>query len=222
MKIQGVVFDFDGTLVDSEPLWKKAEIEVFKSLGLELTLKDCKKTEGLATFEAVEYWFNKLETPIKEKALVTQELNQYALQLLKDESCLKPGVIEILKFWKRKKIPIGIASGSSMAHIKTLLDKFNLNNYFNLIYSIDFERYGKPHPGIYISACKKLKIDPNFSVSFEDSFNGMLAGKAAKMKVVAVLDKKQLKSTRFDFTDLKLDSLSNFGAKEYKKINSLM
>lgn len=222
MKIQGVIFDFDGTLVDSEPLWKKAEIEVFKQLGLNLSEKDCKKTEGLASFEAVEFWFKQLENPLKEQALITQELNQYALQLLKEEGSLKSGVIEALKFWKQKKVPIGIASGSSMAHIKTLLDRFEINNYFNLIYSIDFERYGKPHPGIYISACEKLKIDPHFSVSFEDSFNGMLAGKAAKMKVVAVLDKKQQKDTRFNFTDLKIETLSDFGPKEFKFLNTLM
>ncbi len=222
MKIQGVVFDFDGTIVDSEPLWKKAEIEIFKTVGLELTTRDCKKTEGLASFEAVEFWYNKIEDPQKEQALLTQELNQKALELLKEEGTLKPGVVEILEFWKDKKLPVGIASGSSMAHIKTMLDKFNLNKYFNLIYSIDFERFGKPHPGIYISACKKLKIDPLFSVSFEDSFNGMLAGKAARMKVVSILNKKQINNTLFDFTDLKIESLINFGAKEFKYLNSIM
>ena len=222
MKTQGVIFDFDGLLVDSEPLWQQAEIETFKTVGLELTRKDCVKTTGLASFEAVEFWYNKIKNPEKEKALLTQEVNQRALQLLKDEGQLQPGVKEILKFWKSKKVPIGIASGSSMAHIKTILEKYDLGKYFNLIYSIDFERFGKPHPGIYISACKKLNIDPLTSVSFEDSFNGMLAGKAARMKVVAVLEKKQMKNTLFDFTDLKIESLINFGAEQFKYLESLM
>lgn len=222
MKTQGVIFDFDGLIVDSEPLWQQAEIETFKTEGLKLTPKDCTQTTGLASFEAVEFWYNKLKSPEKEKALLTQEVNQKALQLLKDEGQLQPGVKEILKFWKSKKVPIGIASGSSMAHIKTILEKYDLGKYFNLIYSIDFERFGKPHPGIYISACKKLNIDPLFSVSFEDSFNGMLAGKAARMKVVAVLEKKQMKNTQFDFTDLKIESLINFGADQFKYLESLM
>ena len=223
MKVEGVVFDFDGTLVDSEPLWQRAEIEVMKSVGLDITHEECNLyTKGLASFEAVEYWYKRLDAPEKEQALLTQEINNLALTFLKEEGELKPGVIEVLEFWKSMHLPIGIASGSSLAHIKSILDKFDLNKYFNLIYSIDFERFGKPHPGIYISACKKLHIDPEYSVSFEDSFNGMIAAKSARMKVVSVLDKKQLKETRFDFTDLKIESLINFGPKELNYLNALM
>ncbi len=194
-----------------------------KSVGLEITHEECNMyTKGLASFEAVEYWYKRIDAPDKEQALLTQELNNLALSLLKEEGELMPGVIEVLEFWKSMYLPIGIASGSSMAHIKSIIDKFNLKKYFNLVYSMDFERFGKPHPGIYISACKKLKIDPVYSVSFEDSFNGMIAAKAARMKVVSVLEKNQLNETRFDFTDLKIESLINFGPKELDHLNGLM
>ena len=220
--IQGIVFDLDGTLIDSEPLWQEAEMIIFAGQGLTLTHKDCLKTKGLPSSEAVKYWYNKIDNPTKEAALLTQELNQMVIKIMKEKGELKSGVMEILSFWKSKNLPMGIASASSMAHIKTVVDKFELNEYFNLIYSGDFEDYGKPHPGIYISACEKLKIDPVYSISVEDSFNGILAAKSARMKAVALLDEGQINDTLYDFADLKIESLKIFGDKEYDYLNSLL
>ncbi|MBN1118871.1 MAG: HAD-IA family hydrolase [Bacteroidales bacterium] len=222
MKTQGIVFDFDGTLVDSEPLWQRSEQEIMKTVGIELTDEDTKQTIGLTSFESVEFWLNKTKNTKKSAALLTQELNQMVLDLLKTEANLQPGTMEILEFLKSTGLPVGIASGSSMAHIKTIIDRFDLKDYFNLIYSIDFERFGKPHPGIYISACKKLKIDPLYSIAFEDSFNGMLAGKAARMKVVAILDEEQHKTTRFDFIDLKIGTLAEFKQEQLEFIEKTL
>ena len=219
--IQGIIFDLDGTLVDSEPLWQEAEINIFKEEGLSLTREDCLKTKGLPSYEAVKFWHDKLENPTKEAALLTQELNQSVINIMKDKGELKDGVMETLDLCKSKGLPMGIASASSMAHIKTVVDKFKLHDYFNLIYSGDFERFGKPHPGIYISACKKLKIDPVYSFAIEDSFNGILAAKAARMKVVALLDEGQFNDVTYGFADLKLESLTQFGQKEYDYISSL-
>lgn len=222
MNIQGAIFDFDGTIVDSEPLWQRAEIETMNTEGLNLSEADTQNTKGINAYETVEFWYKKLSHPKKKAALLTQEMNQMVMEMLKTEGKLKPGVIEVLEFLKSKNIPVGIASGSSMAHIKIILDKFDLSPYFNLIYSIDFERFGKPHPGIYISACKKLKIDPMYSVSFEDSFNGMLAGKAARMKVVAILDAHQMNEPLYGFADLKIKSLADFKQKEFDYIESVL
>lgn len=222
MKIQGVVFDFDGTIADSEPLWQKAEIALFEKEGLIISNSEIEQTKGLAPFDSVSYWCSKAKKPTKSPAILTQELIQAVIELLKSEGKLIPGALESLEFWKSKGLPMGIASGSSMKHIKTILDKFDLNKYFNLVYSADFERFGKPHPGIFISACKKLKIDPVNSVAFEDSFNGILAAKAARMKVVAILDNGQINNTKFDFADLKIESLINFGAAEFSFIESLI
>ncbi|MBN2486404.1 MAG: HAD-IA family hydrolase [Bacteroidales bacterium] len=222
MKIQGVVFDFDGTIADTEPLWQRAELEILATEGIVLTETEVTKTKGLAPLDAVSYWCNRAGKTVKSPALLTHELTEAVINLLKTEGELMPGIIETLEFWKSKALPMGIASGSSMKHIKTILDKFDLNKYFNLIYSADFERFGKPHPGIFISACKKLKIDPLFSVAFEDSFNGILSAKAARMKVVALLSDGQINDTKFDFADLKIESLINFGATEFNLLESLL
>ncbi len=213
--IQGILFDLDGTLVNSEPLWQEAEIEIFKEQGLSLTPADCQQTKGLPSIEAVKHWYLKLTNPTKEIGLITQELNQRVISLLKEKAELKEGALEILDFFSHKKLPVGIASASSMAHIRSVTDKFNLNKYFKLIYSGDFERYGKPHPGIFISACKKLNIDPVFSLAFEDSFNGLLAAKSARMKAVVLLDEGQIEDTRYNFADLKIETLKDFGEVDF-------
>lgn len=220
--IQGVIFDLDGTLIDSEPLWQEAEIEIFKGLGLNLTKTDCQKTLGLPSYEAVKFWHDRMENPSKEIPLITQELNQKVISIVKEKGKLKTGVFELLEYFKRKGLPMGIASASSMAHIKAVVDKFELNKYFTLVYSGDFERFGKPHPGVYISACKKLNIEPTRSIAFEDSFNGLLAAKSARMRAIALLDEGQIDETIYNFADLKIDSLLKFGDEEFEKLETLM
>lgn len=220
--IQGIIFDLDGTLIDSEPLWKEAEIAVYATQGLHLSVEDCRKTTGLPSLEAVKFWYDKIEEPSKEVGLLSQEISQQVIKLIKEKGELKPGVFGLLEFLKTKHIPLGIASASSMANIKAVLDKFNLSGYFNLIYSGDFEVHGKPHPGVYISACEKLKINPLYSIAIEDSFNGILAGKSARMKVVALLDEGQIYDVQYGFADLKLESLREFDQSKYEFLESLL
>lgn len=222
MKLEGVIFDLDGTLVDSEPIWQQAKIGVFEELGVHITADDCKKTAGLPSFETINLWYARVQNPKYDIAQLTQELNNRVLKLLTEESELKEGVVEVLDFWKSKKLPLGLASASSMEHITTLLKRFHIDTYFELIYSGDFERFGKPHPGIYMSACKKLKVNPVYSVAFEDSFTGLLSAKSARMKAVALLDSNQINETKYDFADLKIESLINFGAAEFTYLESIL
>lgn len=219
--IQGIVFDFDGTIIDSEPLWQEAEIMAFEKEGLTINANDCLITKGVPIHEAVNFWHSKLKKPQKEAALIYQEMNHALIGLLREKGELKPGIIQTLEFCKSLNLPIGIASASSMAHIKAVMDKFGLYNYFKLTYSGDFERYPKPHPGIYISSCKKLNIDPAYSIAVEDSFNGLLAAKSARMKAVALLDDGQINDTKYDFADAKIESLLNFDDQIIQQINTL-
>ena len=220
--IQGIIFDLDGTLIDSEPLWEEAQLSVFSEMGVTFEHDDYIAAKGLPTHDAVKLWYDKIENPGKEPALIVQEINQRVINIIKDKGKLKAGVPDLLEYWKSKRLPMGIASASSMAHIKTVVDKYNLNDYFGLIYSGDFERFGKPHPGIYISACKKLKIDPLKSVAIEDSFNGILAAKSARLKVVALLDEGQYGDTTYDFVDIKVETLEGFGDREFEQLQQLM
>lgn len=220
--IEGVIFDLDGTIIDSEPIWKEVEKNYFASHGLILTKEDGLKTTGLPTIDTIKFWYNKIANPSIDAQCMADELNQNVIELLKIKGLLIPGIIENLEFWKAKGLPMGIASASSMQHIEAIVDRFNLNKYFSILYSADFEIYGKPHPGVYISACKNLNINPLKSVAFEDSFNGMLSAKSARMKVVGLLDAGQNEDTRYDFVDLKIKSHKEFNEEKCKLLESLM
>ncbi len=222
MKIEGVIFDLDGTLVDTEPIWRQAKKEIFKQQGVLITEEDCVKTAGLPSLETVNHWYSRIVKPTKDVASLVNDINKHVIVLMKEQCELRPGTHDVLKFWESKRLPVGLASASSMEHIGEILDRFNLNKYFQLVYSGDFERFGKPHPGIYISACKKLKINPVCSVAFEDSMVGLLSAKSAQMKAVVLLDSDQIHSTKFDFADMKIESLINFGPAEFKYLESII
>jgi HAD superfamily hydrolase (TIGR01509 family) len=221
-KIQGVIFDLDGTIIDSEPLWQKAEIQLFGEEGLYLTGNNCRETMGLQTYEAVKHWHNKI--PVKNRSIeeLTIALNKSVIELIKQECEIKPGVIEVMELLRNKKIPLAIASSSTIKLIEAAVEKFELQKYFSLIWSGDFEKTGKPHPGIYLSAANRLNIDPVYTIAIEDSFNGMISAKAARMKLVAYLDDGRINDTKYDFADFKLESFYNFGHAELEFLQTIM
>jgi sugar-phosphatase len=105
--------------------------------------------------------------------------------------------------------------------ITTALKKFHLFEYFNIINSGENEEIGKPHPALYLGAARKLGVDPVNCLAFEDSFNGAISAKAARMKLIAVPEKHDFDTTRFDFADLKIASLKDFKHKDFEHLNSL-
>lgn len=217
--IDGVVFDLDGIIVDSEPLWKIAEKKVFKTVGIELTTDMCCQTMGLDNMSTVRYW-NSLH-PWKNKTLgqVASEISDEVRSLIHQLGEPKEGVKRIIDFFDDLSIPLALASSSKMKIIDAALEKIKLRDKFAAIHSSEYEEFGKPHPAVYISAARMLDVKPENCLAFEDSFFGALAAKSARMKVVAVLDRKNYISSRFDFTDLKITSLDSFGMQEFEDLN---
>ena len=131
----------------------------------------------------------------------------------------KKGVKKVIDFFSELHLPLAVASSSEMKIIHAVLEKIKLKDKFAAIHSSEYEEFGKPHPAVYISAAGTLKIKPENCLAFEDSFYGALAAKSARMKVVVVLDRKDYLSSRYDFTDMKIETLDSFGRKEFEMIN---
>lgn len=220
--IEGVVFDLDGTLIDSEPIWQDEEVRLINSLGLHITREDIHKTKGLASIDAMTYWLKIINNRSLSAKEVTETYNTNVLENLKKNVQLKQGVQELIGFWKSTGLPMAIASASPEFMVMAMVDKFNFNKIFSEVLSGDDVKHAKPHPEIYIKVTKRLGIDPVFSVAFEDTFTGLLAAKAARMKAVAMLDEGQVGDTKYDFADLKLESFLNFGRAEFEYLESLM
>lgn len=220
--IRAVIFDMDGVLIDSEPLWKKAEQKVFSTVGLQLTDEMCRKTTGLDNMSTVRFWHS--HQPWKNKTIeeVAEEINVEVTSLLLSQVVVKEYVNETIDFFKSRKMPLGVASSSGIKIINAVLEKLKLKDKFAAVYSSEYEEFGKPHPGVYLTAAKLLNVKPEQCLAFEDSFFGALAARSARMKVVSVLDKADFEDTRFDFTDLKITSFRNFTKKEFEHINLIL
>jgi len=208
--IKAIIFDMDGLLIDSEPLWKKAEEKVFVSLGVPFSLKSSKETTGLRADEVVSHWYKKY--PWKSQSLdnVTKQIEQEVLRLVKLEGKVKEGAIETVKACFNIGLPLAVASSSSPELIDCVLDKLKIRSFIKVIHSAHHEKYGKPHPAVYISTAKSLKVDPVNCLSFEDSVNGVLSAKSAKMKCIAVPDPENINNKNYGIADIILPSLKDF------------
>lgn len=219
--IKAIIFDFDGIIIDSEPLWVESEIAVFKSVGVDLSPDLCRQTTGLNTQDTIQYWFNVYHWTGKSVFQVYKEIMETMQNMILERADLKDGFLDVLQLFVDKKIPVSVASSSPLKLITTALKKYHLFEFFKVISSAENEEHGKPHPALYLGAARKLGINPVNCLAFEDSFNGAIAAKAARMKLVTVPDSHDFQSTRFDFADLKLETLRDFKEKHFEQLDLL-
>lgn len=218
--IKAIIFDMDGLLIDSEPLWKKAEIRIFNELDIHLTPELCGITEGLRVDEVVAYWDREYPGKIHDQEKTVKDIVIEVGNLIEEEGEALPGVIEALEFFRDQSLPIGLASASSYYLIEIALKKLGVKNYFKVIQSAENLEYGKPHPQVFIEAANKLNIHPTECLVFEDSLFGVLAGKAARMQVVAVPYAHNFNKTGFCIADKKIKSLQEFNSKLFTELHT--
>jgi sugar-phosphatase len=210
MKVKAVIFDMDGLLIDSEPIWRSAEIRSFSKVGLQLTSEICRQTMGLRIDEVIDFWHDKHPWQgVSKKAVYEDILAEFIEEVVQDAKPMK-GVLDTLAFFKEKKLPIGLASSSPMLLIENIVKALDIEHYFDVLRSAEDEPLGKPHPAVYIKAAKDLGIAPYQCLAFEDSFTGMIAALAARMKTVVVPEPENYSSPKFEAAHLKLNSLTEF------------
>lgn len=219
--IKAVIYDMDGLIIDSEPLWQEAEIEIFRKVKLNLTAQDCIKTMGLRTDEVVDYWFRRFPWEGPSKSEISSAIMNRVIELIKEKGELMEGVESSLNFIKSRGVKMALASSSSYEIIDTVLNKFDLRDRFELRYSSHEEEFGKPHPAVYISTAKRLKVAPVECLAIEDSLNGVLAAKAAKMTCIAIPDETARQDMRYSIADVRLDSLTRIDSEIWRKISEI-
>jgi HAD superfamily hydrolase (TIGR01509 family) len=138
---------------------------------------------------------------------VETEMIDHVMDFVSKEGKAMPGVHNCLEFFKRNGYQIGLASSSFMRLIQHTVQVLKIDDYFDCIHSAEFETYGKPHPAVYLHAAKQLNCPPEACLAIEDSFNGLLAAKSAKMKTIAVPDPSYSKMERFVIADWVVPSL---------------
>lgn len=219
--IKAVIFDMDGLLIDSEPIWREVEVKIFTEVGVPLTKEKAKETMGLRVDEVVEHWFSLYPWEEPTKKEIESKIVKGVIELIKQKGVAQGGVEKIVKFFANKNIPMAIASSSQTEIINAVLEKILIDKYIKVIHSAEHEPYGKPHPGVYITTAKKLNTNPEYCLAFEDSLNGVLAAKTAKMKCVAIPDQDSKDEKGFCIADVVIDSLEDFCFEHLGKINQL-
>ena len=205
-----VIFDMDGVLIDSEPTWKIAMEQAFKAVGCPLTPKEFQKTTGMRIDEVVSYWHE--VAPWKDASIkeVENSIVDKMAELILKEGVALEGVVETLHFLKEKKIKIGLATSSYRRLIDAVLTKLCIQNFFDVTHSAENEKFGKPHPGVYLTTAEALKCTPKRCLVIEDSLNGIISGKAATMEVVCIPKKSHLPNPKLILADYHFGSMFDF------------
>ena len=199
----------DGLLVDSEPFWRLAQIEIFSTLGVHITEADTIRTTGLRIDLLVNYYATQQPWDTNKYPLsqITDKIVDRVAELVNTHKPLLAGVITLLDLAKAHQIPMAVASSSPMRLIQSTLHDLGLSSYFEHQLSAEQLAHGKPHPEVYLNAAKSLGLDPTHCLAFEDSFNGLLAAKSARMKTVVVPESHAQKEAHWIIADKQCQSL---------------
>ncbi|MDV5140054.1 hexitol phosphatase HxpB [Chimaeribacter arupi] len=207
--IHAAIFDMDGLLIDSEPLWTQAELDIFGRLGLDLSQRDTlPDTLGLRIDQVVELWYQAMPWHGPSRAEVTEMIIARAIALVEQHRPLLPGVSHALELCRQQGLKIGLASASPRFMLDKVLAMFALEDYFPVRVSAQPLAYSKPHPEVYLLAAQELGVDPLNCVTLEDSVNGMVATKAARMRSIVVPAPENRGDARWALADVRLESLA--------------
>ena len=208
--VKAAIFDMDGLLIDSEPLWQEAEISVFRSVGVPLTRELCRETVGVRLDGVVRHWFQR--HPWQGESLESVEAGVLTMvsRLIVDRGKPMPGVREAIDLLSEAGYQLGVPSSSPMPLIRTSLETFGMIDEFSVLHSADAEEEGKPNPAVYLTAMARIGVDPGDCVAFEDSILGVQAAKSAGARVIAVPDPADRSNPAFAAADVVLASLSEF------------
>lgn len=202
------IFDLDGLLVDSEPLWVRAQIECFAAVGLQLAPVDCATTTGLRIDEVAAHWFSRRPWAGPPPDRVAAAVVERVEALLCSEGQARPGAPQAVRLLQAQGVPLALASSSARRLIDAALERLDLQDAFPVVCSAEGLPLGKPHPGVYLAAAAALGADPRRCIALEDSLNGVVAAYAARMGCIAVPEGSQRLDPRFKLADVVLPSLA--------------
>lgn len=209
----------DGLLIDSEPLWVRAELEVFGNAGVVLTEQDCARTKGLRVDDVVAFWHARRGFDLPPNVVETR-LVARVVELVRAEGRALPGIDVALSSARAHGERIALASSSPTAIIDAALERLDLQTAFDVVQSAEHEPFGKPHPGIFLRAAERLEISSLDCVVLEDSMTGVIAAKAARMTCIAVPFDHPAHDARFVLADAVVASLADLSPAILERVST--
>ena len=220
-EIQAVIFDLDGTLVDSMWMWKDIDIEYLRQYGIELPETLQQDIEGMSFTETATYFKETFQIP-KSLEEIKQDWYDMAYEKYAHEVPLKEGALEFLELLKRKGIRTGIATSNGIRLVEAVMKANHLGGYIDAVRTACDVAKGKPAPDIYMKVAEDLNVEYESCLVFEDVPMGVLAGKNAGMLVCAVDDefsRHQMEDKR-RFADFYISSFRDIFKGTYEVLNA--
>lgn len=189
--IKAVIFDMDGSLIDSMWIWKDIDIEYLSRYGYHMNSETVREfqanIQGMSFYETAVWVKEHYKIP-KTIEEMMDDWNKMAWDKYENQVFLKPGALEFLEECKRRDIKLGIATSNSRELVENVMQARKIQKYFQVIVTGSEIIHGKPAPDIYLTVAKALEADCCDCLVFEDIPAGITAAKRAGMKVCAVKD----------------------------------
>ena len=206
--IKAVIFDMDGTLIDSQPIWYQVSTDFFQKNGFPVTMDDMIKLTGSPVAKLVDYVLQAYGQKDKERAQLITGLMDYAVSEILAAKPLLPNVKDVLAQLKQQGIKIAVASASPRNMLQGIVDSCGIAEYFDYLVSAEELDYNKPHPAVYLHAAQQLGVSVAECFAVEDSVLGMISGKAASMKTVVIPAQAEWDDSRWALADFKLANIA--------------
>jgi beta-phosphoglucomutase-like phosphatase (HAD superfamily) len=184
--IEAVIFDMDGLLVDSEPVWDAARRGMAAEAGAEWTSADHQAVMGASTAEWAAYMIERLGLAMTPSQVIDEVIERMVASYAAHIPWL-PGAMRAVEM-AAAAYPTALASGSHPVLIETVMADPAMRDRFDAVIAADEVGAGKPAPDVYLAAAERLGVDPAACVCLEDSGNGIISGARAGMRVIAVPD----------------------------------
>lgn len=215
---RAAIFDMDGLLVDSEPLWHEAEVEVLGALGVPIAQGDPRRTKGIFVREVTRYWYERFPWNGPTTDEVATRVVDRVIDLVAEKGCLQPGVAKAISLCRHHALELAVASSSEHRLISFVLERFGLASQFAFAHSAEEEPYGKPHPAVFLTTAARLGVAPDRCLVWEDAPAGVLAAKAARMTCVAVPSPDERDQPAFAIADAVLTSLEEADERLWRRL----
>lgn len=207
--LSAVIFDLDGLLADSEPWWNQIDAKLLSGYGADYRGEYHREVLGVSYRLAIEFYKKAfgITAPTEE---MMKRRGEIATEFFANKVGLFPSVKEVLQELREMKLRLAVATSSVGASARPFLDRHRITKFFDVIVTGDEVERGKPAPDIYLAAAKKLNVTASDCLVVEDALSGIAAAKAAKMRVVAIPDRRFVDPSEYaKETAYVLDSLDD-------------
>lgn len=207
--VSAVVFDMDGTLINSEPVWQKVIVsKVEQWTGRSISEDAYLATVGLDTPSLCQRFKAEYDiTQLSADAMV-HEIHAEVITTIQKEGQWMPGAERAVQMAKDLKLPVALATASDREILAAMTERFGFAETFAVRCCADDVTRSKPNPELYLLACSQLGVDPRQTLAFEDSITGLLSAKSAGLTCIAIPDLLPLDDKRYGIADRVLSSLT--------------